>query len=148
MTATPNATVEAPSPSQWGLGPRTSIGEVMTSSPHTIGCEQPLARAFDMMREFKLRHLPVVADGKLVGVLSQRDLYVVEAVAGANHRVCSVAEAMAKGTYTVAPSEPVASVARVMAEQRYGSAVVVDDGKVVGIFTGTDALALVARMAI
>lgn len=128
------------------LGSRTTIGEVMTPTPHTIGRDQTLSRAFDMMREYKLRHLPVLDAGKLVGVLSQRDLYFVEAIAGVNRGVDSVSEAMASEIFTVAPGAYVTDVAKTMGERRYGCAVVVDRGKVVGIFTATDALALVARM--
>jgi acetoin utilization protein AcuB len=124
---------------------RTTIAEVMTKAPHTIGRDQRLARAHDMMRTHGLRHLPVLDGGKLVGVLSQRDLYFIEAVAGSNEELDSVAEAMATELYVVAPSESVADVARTMAQHKYGCAVVVDRGHVVGIFTATDALALLAK---
>jgi acetoin utilization protein AcuB len=125
--------------------PTTSIAEVMTTSPHTIRADEKLARAHDVMREHGLRHLPVLDGGMLVGVLSQRDLYFVEAVGGVDARVDSVAHAMASEIYTVAPGDCVRDVARSMGENKYGCAVVVDRGHVVGIFTATDALALLAR---
>jgi acetoin utilization protein AcuB len=124
---------------------RTTIAEVMTPSPHTIGRDQRLARAHDMMREYGLRHLPVLEGGKLVGVLSQRDLYFVEAIAGTDEQMDPVAEAMASDLYVVAPGDIVADVARTMGQHKYGCAVVVDRGHVVGIFTATDALALLAK---
>ena len=133
------------------LGPPASqcrkmiIAEVMTRAPHTIGRDQRLARAHDIMREHGLRHLPVLDGGKLVGVLSQRDLYFVEALAGVDQRLDPVAEAMASEVYVVAPGECVADVARTMGQHKYGCAVVVDQGHVVGIFTATDALALLAK---
>lgn len=117
----------------------------MTKSPHTIGFDQPLSRAHDMMREYRLRHLPVLDAGKLVGVLSQRDLYFVEAITGVERRVDAVAEAMAAELFTVAPGDRVSDVARTMGEHKYGCAVVIDVGRVIGIFTATDALALLAR---
>ena len=98
-----------------------------------------------MMRTHELRHLPVLEAGKLVGVLSQRDLYFVEAIAGVERTVESVSEAMASEVFAVAPGDLVSDVARTMGEHKYGCAVVVDRGHVVGIFTATDALALLAR---
>jgi acetoin utilization protein AcuB len=124
---------------------KTTIAEVMTRSPHTIGRDQRLARAHDMMREHDLRHLPVLDGGKLVGVLSERDLYFVEAIAGTDQKLDPVAEAMATDLYVVAPGDAVAEVARTMGQHKYGCAVVVDRGHVVGIFTATDALALLAK---
>ena len=122
-----------------------TIAEVMTTDPHTIGAEQPLARAHDMMREHGLRHLPVLEGGKLIGVLSQRDLYFVEAIAGVDAKIDHVADALASELFTVAPGECVRDVARTMGEHKYGCAIVLDRGHVVGIFTATDALALLAR---
>jgi acetoin utilization protein AcuB len=124
---------------------RTTIAEVMTPAPHTIGRDQRLARAHDVMREYDLRHLPVLEGGKLVGVLSQRDLYFVEAIAGTDREMDSVAEAMQGELYVVAPGDLVADVAGTMAQHKYGCAVVVDRGHLVGIFTTTDALALLAK---
>lgn len=123
----------------------TTIAEVMTDTPQTIGRDQKLSLAHEMMRELGLRHLPVLDAGKLIGVLSQRDLYFVEAISGVDQDVDSVSEAMATEVYTVAPGELVADVARTMGERKYGCAIVVDRGYVVGIFTATDALALLAR---
>lgn len=121
-----------------------TIVEVMTRAPHTIGRDQKLARAFAVMHQHSLRHLPVLDGGQLVGVLSQRDLYFVESLGGTDEIVDKVAEAMASDVYQVAPGELVADVARTMAKHKYGCAVVVDRGQVVGIFTATDALALLA----
>lgn len=124
---------------------RTTIAEVMTRSPFTIGRDQRLARAHVVMREHGLRHLPVLEGGKLVGILSQRDLYFVEAIAGTDMQMDSVADAMASDLYVVAPGDRVADVARSMAKHKYGCAVVVDCGRVVGIFTATDALELLSK---
>jgi acetoin utilization protein AcuB len=128
-----------------GLRPRITIAEAMTPSPHTIGHDQKLSRAHEVMRTHKLRHLPVLDAGKLVGVLSQRDLYFVEAISGVEQSLESVGEAMTSEVYIVAPGDLVADVAREMSEHKYGCAVVVDRGHVVGIFTATDALALLAQ---
>jgi acetoin utilization protein AcuB len=122
-----------------------TLADVMTQSPHTVGSDQKLELAHAMMREHKLRHLPVLQGGKLVGVLSQRDIYFVESLGGFDESVDKVVEAMASEVYTVAPGDRLADVARTMAERKSGCAVVVDRGHVVGIFTATDALGLLAE---
>ena len=128
------------------VGAQTTIAEVMTASPHTIGREQKLCRAHDFMRQYGVRHLPVLEGGDLVGVLSQRDLYFNESIVGVDVEMDSVEEAMTREVFTAAPEECVGSVARRMAQHKYGCAVVVDRGHIVGIFTATDALALLATI--
>lgn len=123
----------------------TTIAEVMTRAPHAIERDQKLSLAFDVMREHDLRHLPVLERGRLVGVLSQRDLHRFSSVVGVEHRDDAVSRAMSGTFYSVAPGELVADVARTMGEERHGCAIVVDCGRVVGIFTATDALALLAK---
>jgi acetoin utilization protein AcuB len=117
----------------------------MTPTPHTIGSDQTLVRAHAMMREHQIRHLPVLRSGKLVGVLSQRDLYFVETLDGVDVKIDTVADAMTSDVYTVGPEEKVVDVVRAMVAHRYGSAVVVERTHVVGIFTATDALAILAE---
>lgn len=119
-----------------------TIEEVMTRAPHTVGSEQPLSTAHRMMREHGIRHLPVLSGGKLVGVLSQRDLYFVESIAGVDTAIDVIADAMTADVFTVGPEQTLRDVVHTMTEHKYGSAVVVDHGKVVGIFTATDALDL------
>lgn len=118
----------------------TSVGELMTRSPHTIGSDQKLAIAHKLMREHGLRHLPVLRAGRLVGVLTQRDLYFLETIAGVDITIDTVTDAMSAEVYTVAPDVSLREVARTMAEHKYGCAVVLEHGTVVGIFTATDAL--------
>lgn len=118
-----------------------TIREFMTPSPLTIGSDQPLSVAHRLMREHGIRHLPVLEDGKLVGLVSQRDLYFIETLRDVDPDKVTVAEAMTTETYVVTPRTHLETVAREMAQQRIGSAVVVDEqGKVVGVFTTTDAL--------
>jgi acetoin utilization protein AcuB len=114
--------------------PRHEIHRFMTPTPHTITTRQTLAEAHQTMRERGVRHLPVVSDGKLVGVVSQRDLYLVE-------------EAMSDEPFVVAPDASLDEVAEAMANSKHGSALVVESATLVGIFTSTDALrALVALL--
>lgn len=118
----------------------TTIRQVMTACPTTIGSDQTLSTAHKVMRGEGLRHLPVLRAGKLVGMLSQRDLYFLETIAGVDIEIDKVADAMTPDVYTTGPDESLRDVARVMAERKYGCAVVMERGRVLGIFTVTDAL--------
>lgn len=121
-----------------------TIGDVMTPAPYTIVQSTPLVVAHRMMNEHRVRHLPVMERGKLVGVLSERDLYFLETIQGVKLETDLVGEAMTTDAWTVKPDQSVLDVMRTMARKRYGCAVVIDKSKVVGIFTTTDALRLCA----
>jgi CBS domain-containing protein len=60
---------------------RTQVGEVMTREPDTIGVDEPVAEAIRRMDEFSYRYLPVIKDGKVIGVISTRHLPFGEVVA-------------------------------------------------------------------
>lgn len=118
----------------------------MTPSPHTVGSGQPLAIAHAMMRTHRLRHLPVLEAGKLVGVLTQRDLYYLGTVDGVDENTDTVADAMTVDVYVASPDDPIRDVAQTMAARKYGCAVIVERGRVVGIFTANDALRHLSTM--
>jgi acetoin utilization protein AcuB len=125
--------------------PRHEIHRFMTPTPHTISTRQTLAEAHQAMRERGVRHLPVVVDGRVVGVVSQRDLYLLETLRGVDVGRELVEEAMSDEPFVVAPDASLDEVAEAMANSKHGSALVVDGAMLVGIFTSTDALrALVA----
>jgi acetoin utilization protein AcuB len=127
---------------------RYTIRDFMTALPHTIGRKQSLASAQEKMRMSGLRHLPVLEGGLLAGVLSQRDAYFVETIAGVDPEQVAVDEAMSVDVYSVAPDTPLFDVAAEMADHKYGCAIVTQGTHVVGIFTVVDALrALVAITA-
>lgn len=117
------------------------ISKYMTTSPHTVGIDQPLTTAHRLMRDNRIRHLPVLQGGKLVGMLTERDLALIETLKDVDPAKVTVEDAMTPTPYTVAPTAPLDEVVSTMAEHRYGSAVVVDNGHVVGVFTTVDALA-------
>lgn len=116
------------------------IEKYMTPGPHSVGQEQPLAQAHKLMRDHRIRHLPVLHGGKLVGVLSDRDLHLIESLRDVDPDKVTVEEAMSDVVYSVAPKAPLDEVVREMALQKYGCAVVEDNGKVVGVFTTVDAM--------
>ena len=117
-----------------------TIAERMTRTPQLIGAEQSIAAAHHLMRTNGIRHLPVLHGGKLVGVVSQRDLHFIESLRDVNPEEVSVEEAMTQDVYAVPPRTPLKEIVTEMAERKLGSAVVVEGQKVVGVFTTVDAL--------
>lgn len=121
-----------------------TVKAYMTAAPHTIGAEQPLAKAHDIMREHGIRHLPVMHGNRLVGVVSDRDVAIITALEDVNPQLITVEDAMTSDVLTVKPETPLDEVAAVMAERKAGSVVVEDHGKVVGIFTTVDGMTALA----
>lgn len=117
-----------------------SIENFMSQSIHTIASDRSLAEAHEMMRKYKIRHLPVLEHGELVGLVSERDLTLVESFKVVNSGQVRVSDAMSEDVFSVDAETPIAQVAQRMAHDRLGSAVVTRNGKVTGIFTGIDAL--------
>lgn len=124
-----------------------SIQEVMTRAPHTIGDEQTLDFAKKEMKQFGIRHLPVLRGGICVGILSERDITLLQGDGGPLHTL-QVKDVCSLDVYTVKAETPLKDVALHLAETSIGSAVVIDDReKVIGIFTLTDACrALAAQL--
>jgi acetoin utilization protein AcuB len=99
-----------------------------------------LSTAHSMMRKWKIRHLPVLGGGKVVGLLSLRDLHLVETLKDVDPTKVSVEDAMSPDPYKVSPDADLRTVAVEMATRKIGSALVVRGSKVLGIFTTVDAL--------
>jgi acetoin utilization protein AcuB len=118
----------------------------MSTDIQTIGDEQTMLMAHRLMRQAKVHHLPVLRQGKLVGILSDRDLNLVESLSTVDPKVVTVSDAMNTDPYVVAPTTSLAEVVVTMTEQKYGAAVVCDNHKVVGIFTAVDALVALATL--
>jgi len=116
------------------------VRQYMTPSPHTIGPTRPLAAARRMMQEHGIRHLPVLDGGRIVGLLSERDLFLVESLPNVNPTNVRVEEAMVQEVFIVEPDTPVGEVVERMIARKVGSAVVCDGDRVVGVFTTIDAL--------
>jgi acetoin utilization protein AcuB len=123
-----------------------NVATYMTSSPHTVGADQTLAHAHVLMNDLGIRHLPVLRGGALVGMLSERDLALIEQFKDIDPRATKVEEAMSLGVYKVSPEAPLAGVAREMAAKKFGSAIVVQDHKVVGILTTVDVCSALAAV--
>ena len=117
-----------------------TVQKYMTVMPHTIGADQSLSKAEKMMAELRVRHLPVLDGGKLVGILTDRDVRLVESFRDVDPEKVSVQEAFTPDPFVTSPDAPLNQVCSEMASHKFGCALVVDNHKLVGIFTWVDAL--------
>ncbi len=113
----------------------------MTPSPVTVTRTTTMARAMKLLDEHGFRHLPIVDEaGHLVGCLSERELKIVENMRVVDAGMACVEDFILGPPYAVSPETPLREVTKKMAENKHGSAVVVDGDKVVGMFTTVNAL--------
>jgi acetoin utilization protein AcuB len=112
----------------------------MTPAPLTIAPSSSLSKAVKIMRDKQVRHLPVVDGGRVVGILSQRDILIMESLPGVNPTEVRVDEAMVRDVYTATPETPVGEVVEAMLDRKLGSTIVSEGARVLGVFTTTDAL--------
>ena len=120
----------------------------MTPFPYSIDVNAPLKDAHKLMREHHFRHLPVTRADAIVGVLTDRDIKLVlgPEFDYPNEEQLTVRDAYVERPCVVNASTPVATVARTMAENHIGSALVTKNDKLVGIFTVTDACRALAEV--
>lgn len=121
-----------------------TIQKFTTAMPHTIGVDIPAIKALDMMREFGIRHLPVQNGGKLVGIVTDRDLKLAASFKKADNLTAE--DVMSPDPYTVDVDRPLDEVANETAH-KYGAAIITQsNGKIVGIFTAVDGLRVLAEL--
>ena len=113
----------------------------MTPFPWKVRLDEPLAQATAVMRERNIRHLPVTDGDQLVGIITERDIRLVENAVRDSRKSATlkVRDACVLDAYVVDLSAPLDRVLAEMAERHIGSALVVKRGKLVGIFTSSDA---------
>ncbi|HUJ26625.1 MAG TPA: CBS domain-containing protein [Myxococcales bacterium] len=121
-----------------------TVADIMTPDPRCIDATASIREAHKIMAAQSMHHLPVVDQGRLVGLVSERDLLRLEAAFDVDQKKDPVRVAMTSPAYWVLPETPLSVVAGQMKDRNIGSAVVVSDGRVVGIFTTTDALQALA----
>ncbi len=117
------------------------ISSYMSPLTVSIGVDQCLKTASTKMQEHKIRHLPVLEGGRLVGVISERDVTWLASL-GTDPSTVQVNEAMSDIPYLVPANAKAVDVVTKMHDDKLGSALIERDGKPVGIFTTTDALQL------
>ncbi len=120
----------------------------MTTQPHTIPPETPVAEALSYMRQNRIRRLPIVdKKGKLVGIVSEKDLLYASPSPATSLSVYEVGyllaklkveDVMARKVMTVEADAPLEEAARIMADNKIGGLPVMTKGEMVGIITETD----------
>lgn len=123
-----------------------TIQKYMTTSPHSIGNDQNLVTAQKMMTKYGIRHLPVLNDGKVVGIISDRDVKFLESLKEVDPATVKMEDIYAEQVFTASPFSKLDDVCDVMAENKYGCAVITDNEKLVGIFTWVDALRAMSEL--
>lgn len=131
----------------------TPVREIMQTKIVTIGVTERLSTVEDIMTLGRVRHMPVVHGGRLVGVLSQRDLlraslselgsYGSEARRAFLHAI-EIERVMSAPPIIIDPDASVKLAARLMADHKIGCLPVVDGDELVGLVTETDVLCWVA----
>jgi acetoin utilization protein AcuB len=116
------------------------VSRYMTDAPISVTPEITMRAAHDLMRRRSIRHLPIVRDGHLVGIVTDRDLHQHASVPHFDPDRVTVEEVMVKDVAVVSPRAGLQAVAELMHGRDLGSVVVVDRDRVVGIFTTNDAL--------
>jgi len=114
------------------------VKERMSPRPITTHPGASLAEARALLDQYRIRHLPVVEEGRLVGIITDRDLR--SAASAASLEQGTVGEAMTRNVITVAPETPVQEAAKLMVSHRIGGLPVLKGGALVGIITETDLL--------
>lgn len=117
-----------------------TLARYMTRKPWTIVPTATMAEAHRLMRAHAIRHLPVVADHRVVGIVTMRDLHLLETLPGVSPDEVEVEDAMSPDVFVASESDDLADVVERMAEAKLGSAVIMDRGDLVGIFTSIDAM--------
>ncbi|HXV59620.1 MAG TPA: CBS domain-containing protein [Vicinamibacteria bacterium] len=127
------------------------VEELMTTDVTTVERNDELSVVDDLMKMKRIRHLPVVEKGRLVGIVTQRDLFHagLSNAMGFGEKARKeflgtvvVKEVMTDEVVTVGPEEAVKSAAKKMLEHKIGCLPVVREGKLLGILTETDLVRL------
>jgi acetoin utilization protein AcuB len=131
------------------------VRDWMSTEVITLSVDEHLNFASDLMRLARIRHMPVLSKGRVVGIVSQRDLFraAISSALGLPRAAerewlekIRVAEVMTKRVVTAASEWPIRQAVDVMLEHKVGCLPVVDDGQLVGLLSETDCLHLLARL--
>jgi CBS domain-containing protein len=125
------------------------VKDIMTKEVATLGIEDELSLANDIMRLGRIRHLPVVSGETLVGIVSERDLFrssLAQALGYGNKdtrevmKTLHIKDVMVKQVTTVSPDTELKDAVALMAERKIGCLPVVQNDKLLGLITETDVL--------
>ena len=120
----------------------------MTPFPYFVETDNDVAEVERLMNEHQIHHVPVQQEGRVVGIVSERDLYhlgdrLLPIEDRARIRACDI---MARDPYIVAFDTPLHKVAFEMAKRHAGSAIVLHHQKLAGILSATDICRILAEI--
>jgi acetoin utilization protein AcuB len=123
-------------------------GSVMTPFPYFADANDNVAEVERLMDEHHIRHIPVQQEGRVVGIVSQRDLYhVVDRLSPNTDKTrIRARDIMVEEPYIVAFDTPLNEVAFEMAQRRIGSAIILHHEKLAGILSATDICRILAEI--
>lgn len=128
---------------------------IMTRNPIVIDPETNILDALHIMKEKKVRRLPIVAHGKLVGIVTEKDLRESPSLKATSLSIFElnyllaktpVKEIMTKDPITVTPDTTIEEAAVIMRDNQISGLPVVEDGKIVGIVTETDIFDMLVKL--
>jgi len=131
------------------------VQDIMTRPPITVGLDMPVVEAKQLMAMHRIRHLPVTDNGRLMGMITDRDIRLNLPSPATSLSVwevnfllakLTVQSAMTKAVITVEPERDIAEAGRIMLDHKIGALPVVDGGIVVGIVTETDMVRALVTM--
>ena len=130
----------------WREAYRT-VGQIMSTHLLTVRPEDLVDLAASMMDWEKIRHVPVEDDeGRLVGLVSHRALLRLVARGQGGNEPVAVKDIMRRDPVQVSPQTPTVEAMKLMRDRAVGSLPVVEDGKLVGIVTEHDLIAVSAKL--
>lgn len=119
---------------------KIEVQSLMTKCPHSIGLDQDIKIAQEMLIKHNIHHLPVQHGGRLVGIISDRDIKFASALMKAGESKLRIEDIYIPEPYIVEPTTALQEVLQRMIKDHIGCALVALYGdKLVGIFTTTDA---------
>lgn len=123
------------------------VRERMTVNPLTVTENTPVFEAGELLRKNNIARLPVLKDGKLVGIITQEDLLKVSPSQATTLSVwelnyvlskIQVKDGMTKNPVTISPDATLEEAAMLMRDKKVGALPVVENGKLIGIITESD----------
>ena len=125
-----------------------TVAALMRPFPYFARPDEPVAKLFTLMKQHKIRHVPIKQDGRVVGIVSERDLRWMgsPAIVLPDPEEIPIAHVQVNSPYTVEITTPLNKVVQEMAERKIGAAVVVKSGELAGIVTVTDICRLLAEL--
>lgn len=118
-----------------------TVADLMTPDPATVGPDAPAVEVLALVRTRRIRHVPVVEDGALVGIVSDRDLLLhttPEVPATRSMQSLRARDLMTSVVRTAAPYTPLAEAGKRMLEAKFSCLPVLDEDRLVGILTESD----------